>query len=249
MKYKIILLFVFLLLLCGCSAEVHLSFDESGIKEEVSITRFADQNMSKTMVYNQYREFIPAYYSVEVPDPQPDIKIDGISYYNRTVTDLGSGYRFLYSYTYPLLSYNRARTVKNSFKSPYISKDEEGVITISTDKGGNMLLTQYDDLERVKVTIDTKGYEVLESNGVFSNGIYSWEFSQTDNTSSIYLRIKKKEEDSSLNKPENSVQMEEEKEEVESFFQTHPFVIILIGIGGFFILLILLLKMKSHKYE
>lgn len=243
MKCKIILLVVFLLLLCGCSAEVHLSFDENGIKEAVSITRFADQNMSKTMVYNQYREFIPAYHMVEVPDPQPDIKIEGISYYNRTVTDLGNGYRFLYSYTYPLLSYNRARSVKNSFKSPYISKDEEGIITISTDKGGNMLLTQYEDLERVKVTIDTNGYEVLESNGVFSNGVYSWDFSQTDNTNSIYLRIKKKVEDSSFNKPENLDQMQEEKKEEENFLQSHPFVVIAIGIGGFFILLILLLKM------
>lgn len=247
MKYKIMILSGFLLLLCGCSAEVNLSFEENNIKEEVSITHFADQNLSKTMVYLLYREFIPAYYGVEVPDPQEDIKIEGISYYDRSVIDLGSGYRFLYTYSYPLLRYNKARSAQNSFKSPYISKDEEGIITISTDKGGNLFISQYEDLDRVKVNIDTKGYEVIESNGVFSNGIYSWEFTQSDNTSSIYLRLKKKEEDSSSSLKESS--SKELPAEDERFFEKHPFIIISIGIIGFFLILIVLLKVKSHKYD
>lgn len=247
---KRILLVILLLLLCGCSAEVDLKINDTSVEETVTIDAYSDQTMSKTMVYQSFRKYIPAFYDVVVPDLQEDAKVKGVSYYERTEKELENGYRFKYYYNFPFQSYNKARSVKNSFKSSFISKDEKGVITISTDNAGNILIRQYPELSSIKVKIHTDGYQVLESNGVLENGYYTWVFSQNDNNKSIYLKLEKRENNTE-NKanPEENKAVSDKKKEDESFINKHPFLFIFCGLGLFFILVFLFLRAKSNKYE
>ncbi|MDE5888536.1 MAG: hypothetical protein K2H20_00800, partial [Bacilli bacterium] len=93
MKKKIILLIGLVFMLCGCSADVNIELDGSTIKEDVYIYAYPNEYYTKEQLKTAFRKYIPAFAKDMIIDTMPDTESKGVSYYSRSDTDLGNGYR------------------------------------------------------------------------------------------------------------------------------------------------------------
>lgn len=255
MKKRIIMLLGMIIILSGCSAKVNINIDENKINESVSITTFADDKMTKEMIYEGFREYYPVYAKDTIIDTMPDEKVSGTTYYDRSVSDLGTGYLFTYTYNFDFNKYQLARTVKNAYKSVDIVKDsEENTILVSTDNGGMLYFENYPDLDSVTVNIESK-YKMLESNAdSVSDGVYTWNLTPS-NQKNIYLLLDTSSEDENNSENKDTEEKSSSKQENtsdkenENFFDKHPVLIIIVGILVFLILIIIVSKMRYLKYK
>ena len=241
---KIILLVVLVLLLCGCTADVDLEITEDTVKESISINYFQDNNITKEQVLDSFREYMPAYNNVVIADTEEDEKQDGVEYYKRSVKDLGTGYNFKYDYDYGLVTYNGARSLKRAFKSASILKNNsDGTITLSTDGNGLVLFDKYDSLSAVNIRIKTTN-EVLDTNGTLVDGVYTWKFDKDDYHKNIYMKMKPVS-----NNDNNSLDGKKKKDssEFRELINKNPLVSVLVGIGLFFLIIGIMIKISSKK--
>lgn len=258
---KIIVLLALVLLLTGCSANVNIEITSSGIEEEIIINAYSDSSTTKEQIYSSFRKYMPVFDSVPLSDTEPDTKKNGIEYYTRTQSDLGSGYQFVYKYDYKFDDYKNSRSIKQSFDSRTIQRNAvDKNIMISTDSGGLNLFDQYSNLESVTINIKTP-YKVLENNANYVNGdTYTWVL-RKDTKKGIYMLIDDPNAgESSEDKPVEPVgdekpkpspvisQKKEEKDAVTKFFNDYPIVIGIVGILCFFILVFVLSKVSKMKY-
>lgn len=255
MKKKIILLISLVFLLCGCTAEVNIEIDNTIIKEDVSIAAFANEYLTKDQLSSAFRTYIPAFAKDIIVDTMPDEKVRGVSYYDRTLKDLGTGYRFDYKYNFNFNNYESSRTVKEGFKSANVIVDnKEETILLSTSNGELMFFNQYPELSEVKVNITTS-YDVKENNADYVNdNVYTWIFNKNEKKN-IYLLLdsKPKEEEeipSTEKDPENTqVQEEEEDSAFVKFLNEHPFLVVVLSLLLFLIVVFIVSKMTKIKYR
>lgn len=270
---KITILLLLVILLTGCSAEVNIIINDTGINETVTI------NDTSTSSYYNY---VPVFYEDIFSDIEPDVKNEGVSYYNKNVTQDVSGYKINYSYKYTVDEYKRARSVKTSFQSFNIREskvDEE--IVISTSTGGIKYFDKYTNLDSVKINI-TPSYKVLENNADYVNGnVYTWVF--TKNTKKhIYMVLDNPNESNSTNNSTtgnngttnnnsnnnnngndvstddneqnnnqddeeytDDVDTDEDEDKKESFLDKYPYVILFGAIVIFAMFVIILVKVSK----
>lgn len=254
MKRKIIILLVLLIITCGCSSTVNINITEDFIEEDINVNYFIDNETTKEMIPEYFRDFIPAYGNVILPDAEPDEKIEGTAYYNKKMTDIGSGYSFNYNYRFKQSEYSKARSVKKAFRSFNILKDpKEQTITISTDSEGIELFNLYDNLSEIVINIKTD-YQVLETNGTKNGNIYTWHFTANDHNKNIYLVMKKKTtgngEDNNETKPPSTIVVgNNDSSEEGNFFTEHPLLIVILAILAIIVVAIVLSKISSRKYQ
>ena len=256
MKKKIILLIGLVFLLCGCTAEVDIDINGNTIKESVSIEAFANEYLTKDQLKNTFRTYVPAFAKDPIVDTMPDSEVKGISYYDRTLKDLGTGYRFNYKYNFNLNNYKNSRTVKEGFKSSsFIIDNKDKTILFSTDSGGLMYFNQYPDLSQVKVNI-TSSYEVKDCNADYKNGnVYTWIFNKGENKNIYLLLDNDLEKEESPSKEEGDKQTSIKKEEKEEecvfvkFLNEHPFLIVVLSLLLFIIIVLIVSKLTKIKYR
>ena len=189
MKVKYLILVFIIFMMCGCTAEVNLEISEKKINESVNITFYQNAIYSKDIIKSSFRNYIPIYASEPVIDTELDQPYSDIKYYEKTETDLGNGYLFNYKYNFDINEYERARTVKESFRNYNISVNEnDNTISISTDNEGIMYFDNYSELDEVRVNIKTD-YLVEENNADSIDGnTYTWVFNK-DSKKSINMII------------------------------------------------------------
>ncbi len=189
MKVKYLILVFIIFMMCGCTAEVNLEISEKKINESVNITVYQNAIYSKDIIKSSFRNYIPIYASEPVIDTELDQPYSDIKYYEKTETDLGNGYLFNYKYNFDINEYERARTVKESFRNYNISVNEnDNTISISTDNEGIMYFDNYSELDEVRVNIKTD-YLVEENNADSIDGnTYTWVFNK-DSKKSINMII------------------------------------------------------------
>lgn len=252
MKRKIILLIVLLFLLCGCTANVDLVVKENGIEESVSVTALQDNYLTKEQIKGAFREYIPAFAETEIVDTMPDEKESGVSYYNKSTTELSSGYLLNYKYNFSLGDYVKARTVKKSFSSAAVIKDNnEKTITISTDNAGILLFKEYPNLTEVKVNIKAE-YPVKENNAdSVKDNIYTWVFTP-ETKKSIYILYDLNSNPSNQKPNESEVETpsternEDNKSAVNKAANKNPILVAILALGLFFIFVIFIAKFNKR---
>lgn len=251
MKKKIIILLLIIFLTCGCSSTINITINEDDIAEEINVNYFVDDNTTKEMIPTFFRDYIPAFGDVIVPDTEPDEKLSGIAYYNKKITDIGSGYSFRYNYNYKINNYQNARSVKKAFRSFNILKDtKENTITISTDNQGIMLFDLYDNLNELTINIKTTN-QVLETNGTKNGDTYTWEFNRNSYNKNIYLVMKQKSSQQGEEpKPNSNINnTNNDNNEEETFLINNPVLIVFLGIIIILIVLVIANKIKNIKYR
>lgn len=256
---KIIVLLALVVLLTGCSANVNIKITSSGIEEEIIINAYPDNDVTKEQLDKSFRKYLPVFDSVPLSDTEPDTNKKGIEYYNRRKNDLGSGYQYIYKYDYKFDDYKNARSVVQGFKSKTIQRNAvDKNIMISTDSSGLKYFDQYSSLETVTINIQTP-YKVLKDNATYVNGnTYTWVL-RKDSKNGIYMLIEdpnaeekeeeEKEEPEIKPNPSPAIPVkDEEKSAFIKFVNDYPLVIGIIGILGFFVLVLILSKVSKIKY-
>jgi len=255
---KIIVLLALVVLLTGCSANVNIKVTSSGIEEEIIVNAYSDSTISKEEIAKSFRKYMPVFNNVPLSDTEPDTNKKGIEYYSRRQNDLGSGYQYIYKYNYKFDDYKNARSISQGFKSKIIQRNSvDKNIMISTDSSGLKYFEQYSNLESVTINIQTS-YKVLENNANYVNGnTYTWVMKK-DTKKSIYMLIEDpnadetyEEEPVEEEKPEPKPIVPTEEEEDSAFvkfFNDNPIIIGIIGILGFFVLVLILSKVSKIKY-
>lgn len=250
-KKGFILLFL-MFMLCGCSAEVNVHIG-SKISEEVNITFYEDEYNTKENILASFKDYVPIYYDTILFDADPDVKKNGVEYYNKKVTDLGNGYLFTYSYNFPYNKYVQSRTLKGGFASPFIgTHSTTNNMVLSTGKNGCYYIDNYQGLTEVVVNITTD-YEVVSSNGIKNGNTYTWVFNKNNNSQNIYIEYKKNNDSESV-VIDKDVELKDnnKKEELtgfKKFANEHPFL--LAGIAFFIVLIVVIVisKVQSNKYR
>lgn len=258
---KILLLFVLLFLLCGCSANVDIVVKENGIDETISITALEDNYLNKQQIKDSFREYMPAFAETEIVDTMPDQKESGVEYYSKSTTELSSGYIINYKYSYGLNDYVRAKSVKKSFASSAVIKDvNEKTLTLSTDNAGILLFKEYPNLTEIKVNIKAS-YPVKENNAdSVNNDIYTWVF-YPNTQKSIYILYDLNNQNNSSNPQGNggnnyssnqsnnqggiTITKDDSKKnqtKFSKFVNENPILVAICALGLFFIFVIILSK-------
>lgn len=254
MKKKLIVIISFLFLLCGCSADVNLEVTDSGIEEDVSITALADDYLDKQQMRGAFRQFIPAFdadFQTEIVDTMPDQKNSGIDYYEKTETELSSGYLLNYKYKFGLNDYVKSSTVKKAFSSATVIKDEkEETLLLSTDSAGILLFKDYPNLTEIKVNIKAT-YPVKENNAdSVKDNVYTWNFTP-DTKKSIYI-LYDVSDNTSPNNVSGNVTITKDKSKAEEtafgkFANENPVLVALGALVIFFIFIFVLTKVIKIK--
>ena len=233
MKKRLFILVLLTFLLCGCSATVNISINDSTINERISIQEAPYGDASINDIAQQYRKYIPAFKDTIMVDTMPDVATDGVKYYRTSSTEVNGLYNAYYQYDYNFREYKNATSINNAFKSSMVQYDSyEKQILITTEASGMVLFSSYPQLENVRINISTN-YKVLESNADYSSGnVYTWEFNR-DTKKGVYLLlqdltgksvggIKKENEKEPEKKEEQQEEKQEDKEQEEKEEITTP---------------------------
>ena len=247
---KMLILLVFIILLCGCTSEVTLTVDENSIDEEISITSYEDNDLTKDMIKKSFRDYMPVYKKDQIPDAvEEDEKEAGITYYNKKILDIGNGYNCKYQYKFKLNDYHNAITINSAFRSFNIAKDNiENTLTLATDGNGLTLLNTYTELDRVKINLKSD-LEVVESNGEKDGNNYTWTFTRGEKKN-LYIKYKLPEKESEKKdekKESKTTKMEDNKQEniFIRFINEHPILTTIIALVIFFLGVKIISKIKE----
>ena len=207
MKKKIFLLLGICFLLCGCSAEINIDLDRSNITEDIHIYAEASTQSEKDQLNMSFRKYMPIYSETVVADTEPDEKLNGVKYYDRTLEETDYGYHYNYKHEFTYNDYNKSTLLRRSFRSAYVEKDNaEKVIKLYTDNQGIILMDEFPMLSNVTVNIKTD-YLVLDTNADSINGnVYTWKFDRNNYKKNIYLKassVKKNSSGTPSDKPSN----------------------------------------------
>ena len=247
MKKRLLLLILLLFFLCGCDATVNLNITGNSVNEEITITAFPDNEhyTDANMLLHSFRDYIPAFGSVPIVDTEPDVEVSGVKYYQKSVSQVGSGYNFIYKYNYQLSNYKDATSVKEGFKSVSIDNiKQDGTIRFSTDNAGLIYFKNYPSLNNVTVNVTTD-YEVLENNADSINGnVYTWKFDK-NTRKGIYLLLGEKKEESQSQNQEAVTSPSKSSSGKTTIFDKHPLLFGILGIVALFVVMWFFSKIKG----
>jgi hypothetical protein len=269
---KVIILAFLVMFLTGCTAEVNVIINDTGINETVTIV---DGNTEA------YRNFIPAFYTDVFSDVEPDVKNSGIRYYDKTITQGVGGFNINYSHKFTLEEYKKARTTNTAFKSFLIRKNNaDKQIIFSTETAIVKYFNMYPDLQNLKVNV-ISSYPVIDSNADYvNNNVYTWVFDRntrkhfylvlndpnapdvpdfpvvdSGDNNDVNSNISDNENDdnnidgssadSDDEESNDSVEDTKIEEEKKSFIDKYPIIILIGCIGVFLIFLLMLVKVAK----
>jgi len=189
MKKKIFLLILLTFLLCGCTANVNITINDNTISERISIQEAPYGELTMNDITQQYRKYIPAFKDTIIVDTMPDVKEEGVKYYQSSSSETNGVFNVHYLYDYNFGEYQNSTGISNSFKSPIVQYDSnEKKITIKTADSEMILFSSYPELDEVKINITTN-YKVLENNADYNSGnVYTWIYRKGTNKG-IYLLL------------------------------------------------------------
>lgn len=168
-KNNLLLIFLIIPLLSGCTATYNLEVSPKGISENLEV---------KSDIFDDSNYYIPAYYNSigdEYYDVDVNQKLEGIDYYNTLI----SKKKIKLDYFFKNSKFFDAN-IANSFYSAFVHKrydyDEDGVedYYVLSASGDFSAFNLYKDLTEVVVKIETN-CEVIKSNADEIDGnVYIW---------------------------------------------------------------------------
>ena len=190
MKKRIITLLLFIFLTTGCNANYNLVIENESIIETTTFTQEENAFYTKSYMFSQFQEEYPIYYDEEFLYYAPNEKVKGNTYYEKKIMEISNGYEAIYKANYNINNYKRSRLLNLAYENFSVGYDDvkDYYFLIANNL---KIFNSNNYLDNITVTIDLKGYEVLECNYHSRNGtIYMWNFDR-NNKGNINLRYKK----------------------------------------------------------
>lgn len=179
MRRKLIIIFVGLLFLTGCSLKQDLTISSNGISENVDIiVPKTDENKKK--IYEQYESDL---YAINNDDMQDK--------YNKKISESDNFYKLNYKYNFRFSDFKDNYIFNNCFDSFGAVYGEDDTFVISTSKGYKCMYFEMGEFKNYSLNIKSD-FEVLESNAdVIEKNNLIWNFNQENyKDKNIYLKLK-----------------------------------------------------------
>ena len=235
MKRKKLILAIFVALFTtGCTVDYNLLIEDNKIKETTTFHQDSSDTDEKSYMYSQYLEEYPIYIDEEYLYYDPNKKVEGNTYYDKSITDDSNGYNATYKAELKLKEYNRSRFFNEAFANRSSGYDKnEGCYYIIADN--LKIFEQENNINHINVSINIVGYKVIESNqDSVNNNIYTWSFDRSNKERSIVLRLKKDNSNVEV-KPSNNDKNDTIKKESKYTMYIFYGILLLIIIIGYLI--------------
>ena len=118
MKKKIFFLGLLSFLLCGCTANVNITINDSTISERISIQEAPYSELTMNDIAQQYRKYVPVFKDAVIVDTMPDVAEEGVNYYRFSGSEENGVYNAHYLYDFNFGDYINSNSINSSFKSP-----------------------------------------------------------------------------------------------------------------------------------
>lgn len=235
MKRKKLILAIFVALFTtGCTVDYNLLIEDNKIKETTTFHQDSSDTDEKSYMYSQYLEEYPIYIDEEYLYYDSNKKVEGNTYYDKSITDDSNGYNAIYKAELKLKEYNRSRFFNEAFANRSTGYDgKEGCYYIIADK--LKIFEQENTVNSINVSINLVGYKVIESNqDSVNNNIYTWSFDRSDKErKNITIKFKKENSNIEIDPSDNKT----EPNKVDSKYTMYIFygILLLVIIIGYLI--------------
>lgn len=234
MKRKKLILAIFIALFTtGCTVDYNLLIEDNKIKET---TKFIQDETDEddSYIYTQYLEEYPIYKNEEFLYNTPNEKIEGNTYYEKTIEKNNNGYNATYKAEFKIKEYDRSRFFNDAFANRSSGYDKnEGCYYIIADN--LKIFEQENTVNSINVSINLVGYKVIESNqDSVNNNIYTWSFDRSDKErKNITIKFKKENSNIEIDPSDNKT----EPNKVDSKYTMYIFygILLLVIIIGYLI--------------
>ncbi len=233
---KGLLLILSLLIFSGCTAEYNLNIKGNNFNEELV---FVGSTQEEKEEIKQYKFWNNAFVDDQVNSETND-KLEGVEYYDQVVIEDNLHFK----YSFMKNNYRMSNIVNSCYKS-FNATEVNGKYVISTSKDF-LCFDNYPNLEKVTVKINVD-FPVKEHNANnVSGNTYIWEIVKGKEDNSIFIQEGSK--DVSQDKPNQDIQDEIITDEgVEEKNSKQELIYILIGLGGFGLVLFILGMIKKGR--
>ena len=235
---KIIILFIMIFLLSGCSAEYYAIFSKEDVKESI---------------YLNDEELIPWQTPAYIDDQgssEENIKIEGIEYYNIE----NNQNNLVYKYNFPFNNYSKSRAINTCFKSAKLTKDSNNNYILNTSNYNSC----FDLYNMTNITINLSflpsDFEVISNNADrINNNVYIWDINQS-NYQNKYIQVifkEKKDEEENPSNPSNPSNPNNPGEiNIEKELSNQEIIVYLIlGFISLIAIIVIVVKFKNRKYK
>lgn len=234
MKRKKLILAIFIALFTtGCTVDYNLLIEDNKIKET---TKFIQDETDEddSYIYTQYLEEYPIYKNEEFLYNTPNEKIEGNTYYEKTIEKNNNGYNATYKAEFKIKEYDRSRFFNDAFANRSSGYDKnEGCYYIIADN--LKIFEQENTVNSINISINLVGYKVIESNqDSVNNNIYTWSFNRSDKErKNITIKFKKENSNIEIDPSDNKT----EPNKVDSKYTMYIFygILLLVIIIGYLI--------------
>ena len=233
-KKKLILAMLIALCTTGCTVDYNLVIEDNNIKETTTFHQKSNNTDEKSSRYSQYLEEYPIYIDEKYLYYNPNKKVEGNTYYDKSITDDSNGYNATYKAEFKIKEYDRSRFFNYAFVNRSSGYDKnEGCYYIIADK--LKIFEQENNINHINVSINLVGYKVIESNqDSVNNNTYTWSFDRSDKERSIVLRLKKDNSNVEV-KPSNNDKNDTIKKESQYTMYIFYGILLLVIIIGYLI--------------
>lgn len=214
MKKRIILLIFMILFLTGCSVNYELKIDNDEIIETMILTQQENGIYTNESIYSSFNDEYPIFKDQEFLYYAPSEKLEGNTYYKKTINESNGTYTAKYVANFDIDDYSRSRILDTAYKyysTGYNSKDKAYYITANNLK----IFNNNKNIDNISVTINLEGYEIVDSNyHTKNNNSYTWNFNRGDD-GTLDIKFKKKNNEEITQK--NDDNQNESKRDYSSF--------------------------------
>lgn len=195
-KIKLLFLLILITITCtGCSIEYNINITKDNVEETIYVTDYISTNRTKKEILNNYNMWYPTYVnfitkgeSIEIEDFSK--KISGIEYHNKKIMELNNGYKYEYTYNYPIENYYDSYVLATSFAETTVYKRAKSLVLKTSNKS---FLCNYNYFENavINITIDPEIYKLNYTNSTSKkNNTYTWNINKNNcNNSEIILTL------------------------------------------------------------
>ena len=192
---KIGVLLTLIFLLTGCSATYNITIENNTISDELIIENAKSETYSDGMTYEK---LINVYYNQNVASdintpgyPEVNKKIEGYTYYDKSIIDKNWKYCFKLNNSFAFYDYkNSPLLLEYSFKSIEVNNNKI-VINSNTNKGCT-LFDNYPYLDNMVINIITNHKVVSNNADEIKENTYTWFINKNNyKTKEIAIQIDK----------------------------------------------------------
>lgn len=225
---KIMLMFLSLFLLTGCTAEYTLNIDEKMDNFEENLTLSTDINSDDYDYLKNYDRPKPIDYKI-TGYSETDEKMDGVIYYDLYKKDDYDKTSLTYSYNFSRSQFLNSGIVHTCFSGITYFTDDQDNTTIKTSSGFQCF-SKYPPLEEVVVKIVTKKNVVYHNADSVKDNTYTWRIKKNNENRNIHIIVN-------------------EKKSEETVKSSTYMMIAGICILGFILLILIIVIYKNRKYN